>query len=59
MIETDYDPHIALALADLDADAPPADLTPLFQALAAKPVLCVRGGISDFLTPTVVAQCAP
>jgi pimeloyl-ACP methyl ester carboxylesterase len=53
-IELDYDPHIALAFADLE-HAPPADLTPLFQALAAKPMLSVRGAISDILTPDVVA----
>lgn len=48
-LELDYDPHIALAFADFDPDAPPADLTPLFQALAHKPMLSVRGGISDLL----------
>jgi pimeloyl-ACP methyl ester carboxylesterase len=53
-IETDYDPHIALAFADA-ADAPSPDLTPFFQALALKPMLSVRGGISDLLTEDVVA----
>ncbi|MBX9745873.1 MAG: alpha/beta hydrolase [Hyphomonadaceae bacterium] len=50
MLEADYDPHIALAFADFDEDATPPDLTPLFQALSAKPVLAVRGAISDILT---------
>lgn len=52
--ETDYDPHIALAFADFDADAPPPDMAPLFQALAAKPMLSIRGGISDLLSTDVV-----
>lgn len=47
LLETDYDPHIALAFADFDEDAPPPDLSPLFLALAQKPVLSVRGAISD------------
>ncbi len=54
-VELDYDPHIALAFADLDADAPPPDMTPLFQALAQKPMLSVRGAISD-ICPASVAE---
>jgi len=54
--ELDYDPHIALAFADFDEDATPPDLTPLFQALSAKPVLSIRGGLSDILTPEGVAH---
>ncbi len=54
-VETDYDPHIALAFADIE-HAPPADLTPLFQGLVQKPMLSIRGGLSDILTPDVVAQ---
>lgn len=45
--ELDYDPHIALAFADFDEDAPPADLSPLFIALAQKPMLSIRGALSD------------
>ncbi len=62
MLERDYDPLIALAFADLDADAPPPDLTPYFQALAMKPMLSVRGALSDLLSEDVVAhmrQIAP
>ena len=55
MIETDYDPHIALGFAAA-ADAPPPDMTPLFQALAAKPVLSVRGALSDLLSADTVAE---
>ncbi len=54
-VEADYDPHIALAFADIE-HAPPADLTPLFQGLIQKPMLSVRGALSDILTPEVVAQ---
>lgn len=55
LLETDYDPHIALAFA-APGDAPPPDMTPLFQALAAKPVLSVRGAISDLLSAETVAE---
>jgi pimeloyl-ACP methyl ester carboxylesterase len=55
-LELDYDPHIALAFADYDSDAPPADLTPYFTALAAKPLLSVRGALSDILTEAGVAH---
>lgn len=55
MIETDYDPHIALAFADSRGSSPP-DMTPLFNALAGKPVLVVRGGLSDLLTPPIIAE---
>jgi pimeloyl-ACP methyl ester carboxylesterase len=55
-LELDYDPHIALAFADYDADAPPADLTPYFAALAAKPVLSLRGALSDILSEEGVAH---
>jgi pimeloyl-ACP methyl ester carboxylesterase len=55
-VEFDYDPHIALAFADFDPDAPPADLTPYFTALAAKPMLSIRGALSDILTEAGVAH---
>lgn len=54
-LEFDYDPHIALAFADFDEDAPPPDLTPLFDSLAQKPMLSVRGAISDLFSEEVVA----
>ena len=54
-IALDYDPHIALAFTDPQA-ASAADMTPLFQALAAKPVLSVRGAISDLLSADTVAH---
>lgn len=49
MLETTYDPHIALAFMDFDGDAPAPDITPLFAPLAQKPMLSVRGAISDLL----------
>lgn len=55
LLETTYDPHIALAFMDFDDEAPPPDLTPLFGALAQKPLLSVRGEISDILGEAGVA----
>jgi pimeloyl-ACP methyl ester carboxylesterase len=52
--ETDYDPRIALAFAGFDEDAPPPDLTPFFTALAQKPMLSIRGAISDLFSEDVV-----
>lgn len=54
-VEADYDPAIALGLAAA-IDAPPADLTPLFQALAQKPMLVVRGAISNLLSVETLAE---
>ena len=54
LFETDYDPHIALAFVDFDEDAPPPDLSPLFTALAQKPMLSVRGAVSDLFGEDVV-----
>ena len=54
LFETDYDPHIALAFVDFDEDAPPPDLSPLFNALAQKPMLSVRGAVSDLFGEDVV-----
>lgn len=54
LLETTYDPHIALAFMDFDEDAPAPDLTPLFATLAKKPMLSVRGAISDLFAQDVV-----
>jgi pimeloyl-ACP methyl ester carboxylesterase len=52
-LEADYDPAIAQGV---NPDAPPADLTPLFAALAAAaPVMVVRGALSDILSREGVA----
>jgi pimeloyl-ACP methyl ester carboxylesterase len=52
---TDYDPNIALAFTDPET-ASPVDMSPLFQALAAKPVLSVRGELSDLFSAEGVAH---
>lgn len=44
----DYDPAIAQAMTQAAAPAP--DLMPLFAALAQKPVLVLRGALSDILS---------
>ena len=54
-IEADYDANIALTFADPET-SPPPDLTPLFQHLAAKPVLSIRGELSDILSAEGVAH---
>jgi len=51
-IHWDYDPNIAVPFREQFAkadDQPAFDLTPYFDALALKPLLVVRGGISDLL----------
>ena len=47
-ILTDYDPAIADAFASAAA-APPVDLWPFFMSLAQKPLLIVRGALSELL----------
>ena len=54
-LETAYDDNIALAFTDPETAAP-VDMTPLFQALAGKPVLSLRGALSDILSPDGVAH---
>lgn len=55
MIEADYDANIALTVADPET-TPLPDLTPLFEAIASKPVLSVRGSISSILSADGVAR---
>jgi pimeloyl-ACP methyl ester carboxylesterase len=51
-IEFDYDPSIARAFEPgTTGSAVPPDLLPLFSALAARPVLVIRGSLSDILAP--------
>lgn len=51
----DYDPAIAQAFQAPEGAAP-LDMWPLFDALAAKPMLVVRGAISDLLAPETVGK---
>ncbi|MES1202615.1 MAG: alpha/beta hydrolase [Pseudomonadota bacterium] len=53
-IEVDYDPTIALAFDDADT-ATPVDMTPWFDLLAHKPMLSIRGALSDLLSADTVA----
>jgi pimeloyl-ACP methyl ester carboxylesterase len=53
-IEFAYDPAISIAFAAAPAGPPPS-MMPLFQALAAKPTLLVRGALSDLLARETVA----
>lgn len=53
-----YDPQLARTLDGLDLTAPQPTLWPLFQALAERPLLTIRGELSDLLAPTTFAQMA-
>ncbi|MBI1188470.1 MAG: alpha/beta fold hydrolase [Alphaproteobacteria bacterium] len=55
VLEPDYDPAIANALAAPGEGAPAPDLSPLFKALAAAPILVIRGATSDILSAEGVA----
>jgi pimeloyl-ACP methyl ester carboxylesterase len=51
-----YDPALALVLADLSEEAPPAPLWPLFDELAGVPILAIRGACSDLFSPQTLAE---
>ncbi|OZA94639.1 alpha/beta hydrolase [Altererythrobacter sp. H2] len=51
----DYDMAIAEPFRDAEGAVPP-DLWPAFEALAAAPLLIVRGGASDLLKPETLAE---
>lgn len=51
-----YDPAIAAGFADAPAEQP--DLWPLWAALSDKPVLVIRGALSDLLAPETVTRMA-
>jgi pimeloyl-ACP methyl ester carboxylesterase len=50
-----YDPAIANAFVG-GAAGPPPTMMPLFRALAKRPVLLVRGALSDLLSSATVAE---
>jgi len=45
----DYDPDISAPMKATPANASPPDLWPLFERLAQRPLLLIRGGLSDLL----------
>lgn len=51
----DYDMKIAEPLLEFDVNKQP-DLWPAWEALAGRPVLVVRGGLSDLLTEATLAE---
>jgi pimeloyl-ACP methyl ester carboxylesterase len=51
----DYDMAIALPF-ETEGPAPPVDMWPLFEALARKPLLVVRGELSDLLSAASLAK---
>ena len=55
-IAFDYDMKIAEPFNDADENAVPPDLWPGFEALATKPLLVVRGGISAILSAETLAE---
>ena len=55
-VEFAYDPRIAAAFSGEEMQQP--NLWPLWQALNGKPVLVVRGALSDLLAPATAAEMA-
>ena len=55
-IAFDYDMKIADPFNGADENAVPPDLWPGFEALAAKPLLLVRGGLSTILSADTLAE---
>lgn len=51
-----YDPAIAIAISQADENAVPQDLWPVFEQIAAIPMLVLRGESSDILAPACVAK---
>ena len=54
----DYDMKIAEPFARLDIDAPQPDLWPGIENLGGKPMLLVRGALSDLLSEATLAEMA-
>lgn len=58
----DYDMKIAEPFIQLDPDAAQADMWPALDALAGRPILIVRGALSDLLSPATLdgmLRCLP
>ncbi len=54
----DYDMNIAVPFAAADNAVPAPDMWPMFDALAGRPVLVLRGGLSDILSADTAARMA-
>ena len=57
-IAFDYDMKIAEPLEAADGATPQPDMWPLFDALAGRPLLLLRGALSDILSAETAAQMA-
>lgn len=58
-LEIAYDPHLrASVAADFDTTQPHVDLWPLFDAVHATPLLCIRAANSNILRAETVAEMA-
>jgi len=57
-IVADYDQAIGTAIRDSAENAVPADLWPMFRALASVPVMVLRGENSDILSPETLTRMA-
>ncbi len=54
----DYDMNIAVPFEAPDNAVPAPDMWPMFDALAGRPVLVLRGGLSDILSADTAARMA-
>ncbi|MFC7049154.1 alpha/beta fold hydrolase [Emcibacter nanhaiensis] len=52
----DYDPHVGTAVRESQEAAVPEDMWPLFESLAAIPILCLHGAMSDILSAETVKK---
>jgi len=57
-ITYDYDMKIAEPFAQQNSDAQAVDMWPFFRALGGRPVLALRGELSDILSAATLAQMA-
>lgn len=57
-IVTDYDPGIAEGMAPDQDAVVPADLWPVWDALAKVPVMAIRGGLSDLMSAETLDEMA-
>ncbi len=54
----DYDMKIAEPFATAGGEVPVVDMWPAYEALAGRPLLLLRGGLSDLLSPETLAEMA-